>query len=180
MKARITKSTHAEVRDGTIGDVLGKSGTGLIIKVRGMFTVPAATPRQEECDREIYVEAADVELITENDPSGMGIVLCQALDWLCEQSHSNAVDKGFWEHPRNDGELLCLIHSEVSECLEAMRHGNPASEHIPAFSAAEEEAADAFIRFADMARARGWRLGEAILAKMAFNATRPPKHGKQF
>jgi NTP pyrophosphatase (non-canonical NTP hydrolase) len=94
--------------------------------------------------------------------------------------HSWAKDKGWWEAERNDGELLALIHSEVSECLEFLRHGNGPSDHIPEFSGAEEELADVVIRILDMSCARGWRVGEAILAKRAFNDGRPHKHGKAF
>lgn len=91
--------------------------------------------------------------------------------------HENAKAKGWWETDRNDGELIALCHSELSEMLEGLRHGNSASEHIPTFTAAEEEAADVVIRLMDMCEARGWNLAGAILAKMEFNATRPHKHG---
>lgn len=78
---------------------------------------------------------------------------------------------------RNDGELLMLIVTELAEACEGLRHGNGPSDHIPEFSFAEEELADAVIRIADMCAARGWRLGEAIVAKMAFNKGRSHKHG---
>jgi NTP pyrophosphatase (non-canonical NTP hydrolase) len=94
--------------------------------------------------------------------------------------HDMAVSKGWWEGERNDGEMICLMHSELSEALEGMRHGNPDSEHIPEFSAVEEELADCVIRIMDFAKARGHRVSDAILAKIAFNAGRPYKHGKRF
>lgn len=40
--------------------------------------------------------------------------------------HENARNKGFWDKSRNFGEILALIHSEVSEALEAYRNGNDA------------------------------------------------------
>jgi NTP pyrophosphatase (non-canonical NTP hydrolase) len=81
---------------------------------------------------------------------------------------------------RNDGEMIALWHSELSEALEALRHGNPTSDVIDGFTQVEEELADLIIRIMDTAYARKWRLGEAIVAKMAFNETRPYKHNKEF
>ena len=94
--------------------------------------------------------------------------------------HENAVAHGFWDKPRNDGEMIALMHSELSEMLEGLRHDNPPSEHIPSFSAAEEELADLFIRAMDMAQARGYRIDYAMLAKHEFNKNRERKHGKEF
>lgn len=48
-------------------------------------------------------------------------------------AHALAVAKGCWERERNDGEMLAVIHSEMSEALEAVRHGRPADEHCPTF-----------------------------------------------
>ena len=100
---------------------------------------------------------------------------------VAQDVHENAVNKGFWpEEGRNDGEIIALIHSELSETLEAIRAGNPPDDKLPQFSGAEVELADAVIRIMDYGIGRGWRVAEAIEAKMAFNKTRAFKHGKAF
>lgn len=76
-----------------------------------------------------------------------------------------------------DARRIALMHSELSEGLEGLRHGNPPSDHIPEFSAIEEELADVIIRIMDVSQERGWKVAEALIAKAAFNQTRSRRHG---
>jgi len=48
------------------------------------------------------------------------------LNDLAKAIHQNAKDKGFWDLPRNTGEIFMLIISEASEALEAHRKGRKA------------------------------------------------------
>ncbi len=74
---------------------------------------------------------------------------------------------------------IALIHSELSEALEALRHGNPPSDHIPEFSGMEEEFADAIVRMMHIAYRLNFKIPEAILSKIEFNKTREYKHGNK-
>lgn len=89
----------------------------------------------------------------------------------------NANEK-WWHDPttgvkvdRNKGELLCLIHSEISEAMEGERK-NLEDDKLPHRRMAEVELADALIRIFDYAGAFGYDLQGAFEEKMAFNKRR--------
>jgi NTP pyrophosphatase (non-canonical NTP hydrolase) len=142
----------------------------------------------------------DLQPLTPPRPMMPDLEVLQAWEhyWKFMQriAHHTAVIKGFWpSYPalpghRNAGEMIALIHAEASEMLEAMRDnggsccigegGKGESSKLPGFSTVEEEAADLVIRLMDFAGGHGLRVGEAISAKLAYNLTRPHKHGKAF
>lgn len=106
-----------------------------------------------------------------------GSLFVDAFNGMATAVHDNAIKHGWWEEDRNNGEMIALMHSELSECLEGLRAGNPPSDKIPEFTCAEEELADCIVRIMDTAKKRGWNIAAAIEAKHAYNINRPYKHG---
>ena len=96
------------------------------------------------------------------------------------ESHQIAEDQGFWKANLDLGCKIALIHSELSEALEALRSGNPADHHLPQHSSCATELADTVIRIMDLAGHLNYDLGRVIVEKVAYNRNRPPKHGKAF
>ena len=88
---------------------------------------------------------------------------------LSSKIHKNAQDHGWWDTQRPIPELLCLLHSEVSEALEAYRNQDNGN--------FEEELADVAIRLMDMAEGLGIDLEKAILTKHEININRAYRHG---
>ena len=82
----------------------------------------------------------------------------------------------------SDGESIALMHSELSEALEAIRTNGyqRRSAHVPEISAVAEEYADLIIRVLGACAKHGIDIGTAIELKMAFNEGRPYRHGKKF
>lgn len=98
-------------------------------------------------------------------------------DWVASNVDRTNTLKGWKQRERRDPEFIALMHSELSECLEYLRHGNPHSDHVKEISGAEEELADVIIRMMDMAITRGWNIPRALFLKMEYNKSRPYRHG---
>jgi NTP pyrophosphatase (non-canonical NTP hydrolase) len=114
--------------------------------------------------------------------SEINLVTDYGLDALSALLHETAIEKGFWSSPKNFdvfGNKLALVHSEVTEVLEAIRK-NKGSEEIV------EEMADILIRTLDLyasMRNAGFiehSLDEVLFSKMEKNKVRPALHGNLF
>jgi NTP pyrophosphatase (non-canonical NTP hydrolase) len=100
------------------------------------------------------------------------------LNHAIELAHRTATEAGWYRDPatgapvkRNFGEVLALMHSELSEALEADRK-NLMDDKLPHRSGVEVELADCCIRIFDTARALGLDLAGAIIEKNRFNRER--------
>ena len=101
-----------------------------------------------------------------------------SINELVKEIHQNNVDAGWWtdlatgqKKDRNVGELLCLVHSEISEAMEGIRK-NLKDDKLPHRSMFEVELADAIIRIFDIAGAYNLDLGGAMQEKIDFNKSR--------
>jgi NTP pyrophosphatase (non-canonical NTP hydrolase) len=104
------------------------------------------------------------------------------LDALAAVLHETAKEKGFWDGEYSHdkvGNKLALVHSEVTEVLEAIRKSK-GSENIV------EEMADVIIRLLDVYAAMRneeqilHSLDEVLEAKINKNKERPRLHGNLF
>lgn len=105
------------------------------------------------------------------------LIMKEVINQMCQEVHE--ANKKWWtdiytgEYPinRNVGELLCLVHSEISEALEGHRK-SLMDDKLPHRPMIEVELADAIIRIFDIAAGLNLDLGGAYVEKMAYNAQR--------
>jgi NTP pyrophosphatase (non-canonical NTP hydrolase) len=107
------------------------------------------------------------------------------LDKLSDEFHDIAVKKGFWDNYEVAPiEFICtklaLIHSEVTEVLEAIRKDKGETEVMAEF-------ADILIRTMDLYAGMNerWFVGDmslqdAVTRKTEMNTSRPKLHGNKF
>ena len=112
--------------------------------------------------------------------------------------YSRNIEKGFYDKEKNVGEMLALMHSEISEALECDRKGKYFNGVIEVINGVpndedfrrafeqdvkdtfEDEMADIIIRVLDMCGFKGIDIESHIEGKMRYNALRPHKHGKKY
>lgn len=122
------------------------------------------------------------------------------LNQLAEQIHQDNRAKGFYEGPDNlialvekygtdedkdaigklfGAQRIALMHSELSEGLEGHRK-DLMDDHLGHRSSFEVELADALIRILDAAGHYKIDILGAVAEKLAYNRSRPYKHGKKY
>ena len=96
---------------------------------------------------------------------------------LIERAYLTAKSKGFHDKPVEKGTLIALMHSELSEALEAMRKPDRKDEHLPDEDAVGLELADCVIRIFDYCGRFDIDLEDLIVKKMDYNDNRSHMNG---
>lgn len=127
--------------------------------------------------------------------------MSKTIEMMQVEVYRNNVAHGWFEEDRSVGDDIAHLHAEISEMWEAFRvtgladatvesgfmpgccarSGVGACDDAPHLAKPEgfgSEVADVFIRLLDTCERRGINLREEYERKMAYNRTRPYKHGK--
>lgn len=129
------------------------------------------------------------------------------LDLMSKEIHAHNKAKGFWDDEYNllatlgnveqvtsveefdevvkpmkkafTGQRIALMHSELSEALEADRK-DLQDDKLPQYKGLDVELADCLIRILDFCGAHKIQIGEITQAKLDYNKIRAFKHGKSY
>ena len=104
--------------------------------------------------------------------------IVQAVNELRDVCFTASLDAGWHTNietgeliDRNKAEMICLMHSELSEAMEGVRK-NLMDDKLPHRPMVEAEMADCVIRIMDYCGRFGHDIGGAIMEKIQFNKNR--------
>jgi NTP pyrophosphatase (non-canonical NTP hydrolase) len=115
-------------------------------------------------------------------PPLVGVTMCNNLTQLQKEAYEMARIHGWHDKKVTPGEMIALMHSELSEALEEIRNGHEVTEiYMNVGSDKPEgvpiELADCVIRILDFCGRYGIDLNYAVALKMIYNDSRPYRHG---
>ena len=117
-------------------------------------------------------------MLTTDQMSGEEHLAYSGLCAAMRLAHKTATDAGWYKNvetgediARNFGEVVALMHSELSEALEADRKSLK-DDKLPHRDGREVEFADCIIRILDTAAAMGLDVAGALIEKNRYNKTR--------
>jgi NTP pyrophosphatase (non-canonical NTP hydrolase) len=100
---------------------------------------------------------------------------------LMDESYQTAKEKGWTDDGRTFGDHISLMHQELSEALDYHRSGAAVddvwTDRKGKLHGIPIELADELIRIAQFAKEKGINLEAALRLKLAYNKTRPFRHG---
>lgn len=147
--------------------------------IGGMNEALAWVKGDKEAVRVVYADGREVkDEMTNADLTDDEHTAVEGLRAAIALAHQTATDVGWYVNPhtgetiaRNFGEVVALMHSELSEALEAHRK-SLMDDKLPHRSGIEVEFADCIIRIFDTSAALGLDLAGAIIEKNRYNAQR--------
>src|SRR5277367_4101704 len=141
-------------------------------------------------ETEAQIRALEAQLV---ESKARNFADAKTLTTLRDEAYENARAHGFHDVNRTVGDAMMLLCTEVVEAFEAFREGAPLNEmkyegsdvfkgsdgklHKPV--GVPSEIADIVIRCFDFCGEHNIDLERVVLEKMAFNRTRPFRHGNK-